>query len=78
MELLNLHKKTSPLSPPFKKKKKKEKNDLKTILRMTALFLVLEGGDNRLMILVLPSVKNSSSSMPQAAQMTSGKTLPCR
>lgn len=77
MELLNLHKKTSPLSPPLKKKKK-EKNDLKTILRMTALFLVLEGGDNRLMILVLPSVKNSGSSMPQAAQMTSGKTLPCR
>lgn len=28
---------------------------------MTALFLVLEGGDNRLMILVLPSLKNSSS-----------------
>lgn len=76
MELLNLHKKNPPLFPPFKKKKKEEKKDLKNILRMTALFFVLEGRDNRLMILVLPSVKHSSSSMLQAAQMTSGKTLP--
>lgn len=43
---------------------------------MMALFLVLKGRGDRVMILVLPSVKDSSSSLPQAAQMTSGKRLP--
>lgn len=56
------------------KKKKKGKKDKKSILRMIALFPVLGARDNRLMILVWPSMKDSS--MPQAAQMTSGKTLP--
>lgn len=42
---------------------------------MIALFPVLWGREDRLMILVLPSVKDSSSSMSQAAQMTSGKTV---
>lgn len=43
---------------------------------MITLFSVNGGREDRLMTLVLLSVKDTGSSMPWAAQMTSGKMLP--